>query len=1024
MDDTTEGRLREYLKRVTTDLTRTRNRLRDMESRAHEPIAVVGMACRYPGGVNSPEDLWDLVRDGRDAVTGFPTDRGWELDEIHDPQRRRPHTSYTAEGGFIDGVTDFDPEFFGIGDAEALAMDPQHRIGLELAWEATERAGIRAETLRDTEAGVFLGLFDQGYGPHPDQQVETLADTRDIGRSPGMSVGRIAYLFGLTGPAVAVDSTSSSSLAALHMAVQSLRVGECSMAFTGGICVLPSPSIYVESSRTKVLSPTARSRSFAAGADGIHFAEGAGVVLLERLSDARRHGHPVWAVIRGTASVQGGVRNGPTALTTPSLTRMFRRALDDAGLSAGEVDLAEGHATGRPWAAGMELDALFAVYGAEHDRDRPLYLGSLKSNFGHSQSASGIGGFIKTVMAMRHGTLPPTLHVDRPTPVSDWSSGSIRLVTRAAPWPDTGRPRRAVVSSMGLNGTSGHVVVEHRPEPDEEADLPAVSGWGSVPWVLSGASPAAVRAQAGRLVDWWGRHPGAADRDIGYSLVVTRSTFDHRAVVVGDGETKRAALEALATGTPHPALWHGTADKQLSTMVFPDPGPGTAAGAVARDWPGRSAELERIAAAFADCGVELTGPWWSAPSTPMERAAADFAVPVASFAVLRSHGVVPETVCGHGRGEFAAWHCAGAVSLPDAVRAVLAESDPSRFAPPSPDVIVEPVIPVRSAAGDRLDPARLRDRWRSGSATAGPVEGSGTDDPARLVLDPSTTGAELATVLAERHVRDTTVDWSGPCGTGRRLDLPTYPFQRRRFWLAPGTAGRDVVTAGLTTVDHGVLGAATRLAGTDEWLLTGRVSAATCRWLGGTDPDKAGRLPVGLFLDLVWRAGFVVALPRIVELRVDRSVSARGPVDLQVRIGPVRNDRRCVTVHATDTDRQWIRCATGELAAAVPPDDVGTGDPDARTPTGEGTRRHARLTLPGEPAQQAHRFGLHPVLLESVRTLVAEHSRVDAAVVVDAELRTPGLSTVEVVGAVDTGTADITDPSGAPVARLTITPVR
>ena len=1053
MVDTTEERLREYLKRVTTDLTRTRNRLRDMESRAHEPIAVVGMACRYPGGVSSPEDLWDLVSQGVDGVGPFPTDRGWELDEIHDPQRRRPHTSYIAEAAFIDGVTDFDAEFFGIGDAEALAMDPQARIGLELAWEATERAGIRAETLRGSDTGVFVGAFDQGYGPHVDQQVETLAAGRGIGRSMGALSGRIAYTFGLEGPALTVDSTSSSSLSALHLAVQALRSQECSLAFTGGICVLPSAAVHVEASRTGELSRTARSRPFGDNADGAQFGEGAGVILLERLSDARRHGHPVWAVIRGVRALQSGVRNGMGAPSTQGEQRLFRRVLDDAGLSAGEVDLAEGHSTGRSLGALIELRALMAVYGAEHDRDRPLYLGSLKSHIGHGQAGSGIGGIIKTIMAMRHGVIPKMLHVTDPVSEVDWSKGTVQLATRTIPWPDTGRPRRAVVSSFAASGSLGHALVEHDPKAEPDTTVPEpVSGWGSVPWVLSGASPAAVRAQAGRLVDWWGRHPGAADRDIGYSLVVTRSTFDHRAVVVGDGETKRAALEALATGTPHPALWQGEARSGPVTMVFPDPSrtpPPTGTGY--RDHPRFAETMGRVGDAFAALGITMADD----DSDPVAATAHRFAAQLASFAVLTSYGVRPDRMRGSGFGEPAALHCAGALSLTDAVAivAALAEhrgrpDDPTGFPPPVP--IHQPAIPV-PIPGTGPGPAPVDAphwaRWCRSIVAPDAADPEPCDDPDATTVVPAreaspnpsvvTCGDDPTVPVARLHVRGVPVDWSAAVTGGRRLDLPTYPFQRRRYWLAPGVGGRDVVVAGLVPIDHGLLGAASPLAGGDEWLVTGRASASAHPWLSNSTVDDRPVLSLGALLDFAWCAGELVGLPRVLRLHVERTVPIEPRVQIQLWIGPSRDGQRRFTVHTAGGDDRWIRCATGELAAAAPtPEPVGDVVPGADTATRwdaprplpatvtalsrDERYRYAHLVLPHEPAQQARRFGLHPVLLDAVRAMAIAESVEPPDTVTDARLCTKGLAEVRVRWDPATNRVDITDPAGHPVARLTM----
>ncbi|WP_323747692.1 type I polyketide synthase [Catenulispora rubra] len=780
MESESEGKLVRYLKRVTADLHQTRRRLAELTEAAAEPVAIVGVACRFPGGARSPEELWDVVAGGIDVIGEFPRDRGWDLDSLFDDDPGRSGTSYLRQGGFLADVAGFDAGFFGISPREALAMDPQQRVMLEVSWEALERAGIDPAVLRGEPVGVFTGAVGTDYRTDIDTIPEGVDSYLMTGGLGGVLSGRVAYVLGLEGPAISVDTTCSSSLVALHLAVRSLRSGESSLALAGGVTVMATADAFVGFSRQRGLAADGRCKSFAASADGTGWSEGAGVLVLERLSDAVRNGRRIWAVVRGSAINQDGASNGLTAPSGPSQQRVIRAALADAGLDPADVDAVDAHGTGTRLGDPIEAQALLATYGRKRGDAEPLWLGSVKSNLGHAQAAAGVAGVIKMVMALRHGVLPRTLHVDEPTPQVDWASGAVELLTQARPWPEADRPRRAGVSGFGASGTNAHVILEQAPdsvparEPEPEptpapapelapaglpvsarepvpAGLPvSVSVSVPVPVLVSGRGRAGLAGQAEVLAAFMAEHTELPLAQIASALIRDRGALPDRAVVLAaDRDDATAVLAALARGESRSGAITGRAiDGGRSAVLFS--GQGSQRLGMARGLYERFAMFrESFDAVCAALDAELVGHvdrpvaeavFGTDPEVLNQTVfaqAALFAVEVALFRLVEGWGVRPEFVGGHSLGELTAAHIAGVLSLQDAAALVAARGRLMQALPPGG-------VMVSVAAGfDPVSPLLVPG-----------VDVAAVNGPASVVLsglrEPV---SSVAAVLAERGVK-------------------------------------------------------------------------------------------------------------------------------------------------------------------------------------------------------------------------------------------------------------------------------
>lgn len=1173
------------------------HRLNDGHRRRAEPIAILGMGCRFPGGVTSPDDLWQLLMEERDANSEFPADRGWDLDALFGPDPDAPGATYVRAGSFVWGVGDFDPAFFGIGPREAEAIDPQQRLLLESTWEALEHSRIDPNSLHGSDTGVFFGVGGQEYGPRICDETEGFAGYLSTGTTTGVASGRVSYTLGLEGPAVTVDTSCSSSLVAVHLAIQSLRSGECGLAVAGGATVVCSPSILVGLGRHRALSGDGRCKPFAAAADGFGVAEGAGVLVLATLSCAQSLGYPVIALIRGTAVGQDGASDGLSAPSGSAQEKVIRRALADAGLGAGDVAVVEAHGTGTMVGDPIEARALQATYGAAHSAASPLLVGSVKSNIGHSQQASGIAGMIKAIQSIRHGVVPATLNLDSPTPQVDWSPGTIEVIGSARAWPDRPhQPRRAGVSSYGISGTNAHVILEEAPA-EVATEEPAAERPPIVPWILSAKSASALAHQADRLRSFVEQHPDLDPGDVAYSLITTRALFDHRAVALGsDRDGLLSGLTAIARSESAPDVVTGKATAAGRT-VFVFPGQGS-------QWTGMAVELLDSAPAFGDqmrlCDkafAEFVD--WSLLDVVRNGAGAPdldrvdvvqpvlFAVMVSLAAEWRAQGIDPDAVLGHSQGEIAAAYVAGALSLRDAAQVVTLRSKALTaiagtggmvsIAQPVERVLtlIEPwagsisvaahngpsstVVTGDAAACDELVAACERQEVQVKRIPVDYASHSAQVDQLRETLSESlsglqprtsdisfisaVTGAEMDTAsldgdywftnlrqpvlfqqavrwayengfdtfiessphpvltigiqesledhddnyavvgtlrrgeggmravllsAAEAHVNGKSPSWARIFqDTGaRQIDLPTYPFEHKRYWMDPGPGTVNASGLGITAAEHPLLGAVVARADSEEIILTGRLSLTSHPWLADHRVYGTVLVPGAALVEMALHAGECAGSPRVDELILlaPLFVGENRGVAVQVVVGEwTESGERAVQIYSRiddGVDRRWTRHAEGLLGPDSAP--IGQADIEEWPPAGaepidvsdlyqtlaargyeygptfRGLRsawRHngdvfVEAMLPEQMRQKADasRFGLHPVLLDSVLHGAAFGGIVAASAVARLPFEWQGIS-LDVAGAAqvrarivfdedDLISITIMDKQGGPIGRI------
>ncbi len=1102
-----------------------------LRGRSAEPIAIVGAGCRFPGGVRSLDGLWRIVVDEVDAIGAFPTDRGWDLAGLVHPDPHHPGTTYAGEGGFIDDVACFDAEFFGISPREAVAIDPQQRLLMEVGWEALEHAGIPPTSLAGSDTGVFVGTGDTEYAARLAAAGHAGEGHRITGTNTSVASGRIAYALGLRGPAITVNTACSSSLVALHQAARSLRDGECDLAIAGGVTVMPTPAVFVEFSRQRGLAPDGRCKPFADAADGTGWAEGAGLVVVERLSDALRRGHRVLAVLRGSAVNQDGASNGLTAPHGPAQERVVRRALADARRSSAEVDVVEAHGTGTTLGDPIEATALLAVYGHDRPVGRPLYLGSVKSNIGHTQAAAGIAGVMKMIAALNHGLMPRSLHIDAPTSHVEWDSGALRLLTEARPWPDVDRPRRAAVSAFGISGTNAHVILEQAPGGGGHGVAAAERSTGPSPLPevgpavtavpLSAKSAVALRAHAARLHEHLSAHPDITVESVGRTLATERAHLRHRAVVVAaDRDEFLASVSALARDLPAPALTRGTATPGKTAFLFSGQG---------SQWAGMGRRLHAASPVFA------------APGSPgaalLEQTAftqpALFAVGVALHRMFQHAGSACDYLAGHSVGEVTAAHAAGVLSLADAATLVTArgrlmQSLPVRGAMVAIEATEDEVRPILAhhedrvaiaainspsslvVSGDETAVAHIADHWRAqgrrvrrlatshafhsphidpvlaefthsisglnfrppitpivSSLTGTPLApgqeftpgywarqardavrfadviewlldngtttfvelgpdavlttigqqgwAEGRTAPASWVPTLRRTGDDMGAIteaLVRLHVSGNDIDWARLLPRAPRVDLPTYPFQRQRYWFGAARHGART-GAGAVSADYPFLDLKVEFAGQQGWLYTGRFDVGAHPWLADHELDGTVVLPAALVAELLLHVGAEIGCGHVDEftLHTPLVLTEHTPVDFQLRVGAAADGgRRPVELHSRAAapacrGAEWTPHADGALSPAGsavpewpqmrawPPADavplsfdslydrlaehgyeLGPALQTIRSAWRRGAEVFIEAVLPEHPDAEDRRFDIYPTLLDGgMQTSILGH---------------------------------------------------